>query len=118
MTKKAISYNGLLKEVLDEERKKVKSSGGKFDNKAAFRAAGKRWKAVKAGTDPDFTQGKSLPRKKTKGKKTKVKRTKGNKSLKKSKKSKKSDKSNEVTIKIILSNPDICDDCKNTIRSL
>ena len=60
MSKKEISYTGLVKVMMDEAREEAKKLGKKFDNKAAFTAAGERWNEVKHGNDPEFIQGNSL----------------------------------------------------------
>lgn len=68
MSKKEISYTGLVKVMMDKAREEAKNLGKDFDNKAAFSAAAKRWSDVKNGNDPEFTKGDSPPRKSRKKK--------------------------------------------------
>lgn len=76
MSKKEISYVGLVKVMLDKARKEADGAGKDFVPKSAFKSAGERWKTVKAGNDNEFIQGKSQPgtRKAKKGKKAKKSR--------------------------------------------
>lgn len=68
MSKKEISYTGLVSVMMDKAREEAKKLGEKFNNKAAFSAAAERWNIVKKGEDPEFTKGDSPPRKSRKKK--------------------------------------------------
>jgi len=56
MTKKEISYTDLVKIMLTKARKDASSLGGKYSPKEAFSSAASRWKQVKDGSDPEFSQ--------------------------------------------------------------
>lgn len=61
MSKKEITYTGLVKVMLDKARKEADAAGKDLDTKSAFKSAGERWKAVKAGNDDEFSPGKAAP---------------------------------------------------------
>lgn len=82
MSKKEVTYIGLVKVMLDRARKEADEAGAEFDQKAAFKSAAARWKAVKAGEDSEFAPGKAAP----------------GTQKRKSKKSKKSDAAGEVPL--------------------
>ena len=75
MSKKEITYTGLVKVMLDNARKEADDAGKELDTKSAFKSAGQRWKAVKAGSDDEFSPGKAAPgSRKRKAKKSKKSR--------------------------------------------
>ena len=77
MSKKEITYTGLVKVMLDKARKEADEAGKDFDQKSAFKSAGVRWKTVKAGNDDEFSPGKAAPgTRKRKSKKSKKSRSK------------------------------------------
>lgn len=78
MSKKEITYIELVKVMLDKARKEAAAIGAEFDQKAAFKSAAVRWKAVKDESDAEFSPGKAAPgtrkRKDKKSKKSKKSR--------------------------------------------
>ena len=89
MSKKEITYIGLVKVMLDKARKEADAAGADFDQKSAFKSAAARWKKVKDGSDSEFAPGKAAPG--TRKKKTK----KSKKSAKKSDKEEEEDEDEE-----------------------
>lgn len=94
MTKKEISWIGVVKVCIDAERKK----GNSPSIKDVMPQAKKRWTAIKNGSDPDYVKGAPPKRgkkskSKSKGKKSKATKTKKVKKSKKSRKSRKTRKS-------------------------
>jgi len=72
MGKKEVSYTDLVKIMLTKAREDASSLGGKYNPKEAFSKAASRWKKVKDGSDPEFSQGKttSMTRKRKRKKST------------------------------------------------
>lgn len=72
MSKKEITYIGLVKVMLDKARKEADAAGADFDQKSAFKSAAARWKKVKDGSDSEYSPGKAAPgTRKNKSKKSK-----------------------------------------------
>lgn len=61
MSKKEITYIGLVKVMLDKARKEADAADGEFDQKSAFKSAAARWKKVKDGSDSEYAPGKAAP---------------------------------------------------------
>jgi hypothetical protein len=61
MSKKEITYTGLVKVMLDKARKEADAAGADFDQKLAFKSAAARWKSVKDGSDAELSPGKAAP---------------------------------------------------------
>ena len=57
MSKKEITYIGLVSHMLKKARDDAVSAGKKLEQKSVMRSAGERWKSVKSGVDPEFSQG-------------------------------------------------------------
>lgn len=70
MSKKEITYIGLVKVMLDKARKEADAAGSDFDQKSAFKSAAARWKKVKDGSDSEYTPGKASPGTRKKSKKS------------------------------------------------
>lgn len=84
MSKKEITYIGLVKVMLDKARKEADAAGADFDQKSAFKSAAARWKKVKDGSDSEYSPGKAAPgTRKNKSKKSKksVKRSASSKTF-------------------------------------
>lgn len=71
MSKKEITYIGLVKVMLDKARMEADAAGADFDQKSAFKSAAARWKKVKEGSDSEYTPGKSAPGTRKKSNKSK-----------------------------------------------
>ena len=78
MSKKEITYIGLVKVMLDKARKEADAAGADFDQKSAFKSAAARWKKVKDGSDTEYSPGKAAPG--TRKKKSKNSKKSGKKS--------------------------------------
>jgi hypothetical protein len=109
MVKKDISYIGLVKVMMSKARKDNGDTGKPIDTKSAFAAAAARWKKVKDGSDPEYSQGISVPGERKSSKKTKSK--KETSSFVEA-----SVDAGEI-ISDILTKLDLCDDCKTKIKA-
>lgn len=76
MSKKEITYIGLVKVMLDKARKEADVAGTDFDQKSAFKSAAARWKNVKDGSDSEFSPGKAAPGTRKRKAKKSAKKTK------------------------------------------
>jgi len=108
MSKKEVSYIGLVSQVLKQARKDAEVAGKAFDQKQAMQSAAARWKVVKAGNDPEFIQGKSAPTRKAK-KGSKAAPLPGHKRAPYTRKVK--------TVQDVLDMVDLCDDCRAKVQA-
>jgi hypothetical protein len=77
MTKKEISYLGVVKVMMEKARNEGKN-GKAFNQKEVFSNASKRWNTIKNGKDTEYIQGSSTTKRKPANKKRKSKRNKHN----------------------------------------
>ena len=107
MKKKEITYTGLVKVMMAKARKETSASGKPFDTKTAFSSAAARWKLVKDGNDPEFSQGKSVPG---------MKRTTSKKQKRMKKDALGGNNSQRATNEDLLHKVDLCPDCKINLK--
>ena len=73
MSKKEITYIGLVSHMLKKARDDAAAAGKKLEQTSVMRSAGERWSSVKSGNDPEFSQGNSKKSTKKKSSKSTLK---------------------------------------------
>tara|TARA_Y100000389_G_C17450204_1_gene514281 strand:+ start:1677 stop:2060 length:384 start_codon:yes stop_codon:yes gene_type:complete len=106
MTKKEITYIGLVSHMLKKARDDAVSAGKKLEQTSVMRSAGERWKSVKSGVDPEFSQGNKKKTNKKTSDTEDVKQTSSNLT------------SHPKTAQDVLDMVDLCEDCKSKIEGV